>query len=136
MGRTSVMHSEGRSIRRALSAAGAWLLFFLLQIPLTQAATIQAIMGGGSVLGTECVNGLVVEDLYSSKASFEGFGANVPLYVKTIGKTLLKRTSSSSWASDDRVRFWNLEGNAYSDVDHFRDANTGNDSSASAGFLI
>ena len=126
----------GRSSRRALLVAGASLLFFLLQMPLTQAATIQAIMGGGTVLGTECVNGLVVEDLYAAPASFEGFGANVPLYVKTAGTTRLKRTSSSSWASGDRVRFWNIEGNSYSDVDHFRDANTGNDSSASAGFLI
>ena len=50
-----------------------------LHAPSAHSAEIEAIMGGGTVLGTECVNGLVVEDLYGARASFEGFGANVPL---------------------------------------------------------
>ena len=120
MGRPSGMHSERRSIRRALSAAGAGVLFLLLQMPLTQAAVIEAIKGGGTVIGTECVNGIV--DELNNKV-FEGFGAEATLYVTTDTKTRLVRTSGSSWSDRDLVRFWDIaagcdKSECYSDIEH------------------
>lgn len=123
------VHQLGTKIALTMALTAA-----ALHAPSAHSAEIEAIMGGGTVLGTECVNGLVVEDLYSARASFEGFGANVPLYVKTSAKTRLKRTSSSSWAGNDLVRFWDIQGNAYSDIDHVRVAGTGDDSEGVSEF--
>ena len=127
MGRPSGMHSERRSIRRALSAAGAGVLFLLLQMPLTQAAVIEAIKGGGTVIGTECVNGIV--DELNNKV-FEGFGAEATLYVTTDTKTRLVRTSGSSWSDRDLVRFWDIaagcdKSECYSDIEHTISTTTG-----------
>ena len=105
-----------------------------LQAPFAHSAQIEAIMGGGIVLGTECVNGIVQENLYGSSAEFVDFGPDVPLYVKTSGKTRLKRTSDALFADDDRIKFYNVQDNFLNGVFHYRDPNTGNDSKRVAIF--
>ena len=83
-------------------AAPLWctLLSLLLQVPATQAARpeIVAILGGGTVLGTECVNGKVVHSLYQSSARFTEFGPEATLYVQSPGpKTRLERSAGTAW---------------------------------------
>ena len=85
----------------------------MLQITAAQAAnpTIEAILGGGTVLGTECVNGKVVESLYQGSATFTEFGPEATLYVKSTEKvsdgvkTRLRRTASRGWTSDKDYRY-------------------------------
>ena len=50
---------------------------------------IDAIMGGGTVVGTECVDGRVVE--LRSDDAINNFGPDLTLFVKIAGKTLLRK---------------------------------------------
>ena len=96
-----------------LGASLAFSLLTMLQITAAQAAnpTIEAILGGGTVLGTECVNGKVVESLYQSSATFTEFGPDATLYVKSTEKagagvkTRLRRTASKGWSSNSDYRY-------------------------------
>ena len=93
--------------------------------------TIEAILGGGTVLGTECVNGKVVESLYQGSATFTEFGPEATLYVKSTEKvsdgvkTRLRRTASPGWTSDkdyrytDKVVFNLIAGGALSNKQHY-----------------
>ena len=105
----------------------------MLQITAAQAAnpTIEAILGGGTVLGTECVNGKVVESLYQGSATFTEFGPGATLYVKSTEKvsdgvkTRLRRTASPGWTSNkdyrytDKVVFNLIAGGALSNKQHY-----------------
>ena len=51
------VHQLGTKIALTMALTAA-----ALHAPSAHSAEIEAIMGGGTVLGTECVNGLVVED--------------------------------------------------------------------------
>lgn len=116
-----------------LGASLAFSLLTMLQITAAQAAnpTIEAILGGGTVLGTECVNGKVVESLYQSSATFTEFGPEATLYVKSTEKvsdgvkTRLRRTASPGWTSDkdyqytDKVVFNLIAGGALSNKQHY-----------------
>ena len=96
-----------------LGASLVFSLLTMLQITAAQAAnpTIEAILGGGTVLGTECVNGKVVESLYQSSATFTEFGPDATLYVKSTEKagagvkTRLRRTASKGWSSNSDYRY-------------------------------
>ena len=122
-------HQLGTRIALAMALTVA-----ALQAPFAHSAQIEAIMGGGIVLGTECANGIVQENLYSSSAEFVDFGPDVPLYVQTSGKTRLKRTSDAFFADDDRIKFYNVQDNFLNGVVHYRDPNTGNDNGRLALF--
>lgn len=116
-----------------LGASLSFSLLTMLQITAAQAAnpTIEAILGGGTVLGTECVNGKVVESLYQSSATFTEFGPEATLYVKSTEKvsdgvkTRLRRTASPGWTSDkdyqytDKVVFNLIAGGALSNKQHY-----------------
>ena len=116
-----------------LGASLAFSLLTMLQITAAQAAnpTIEAILGGGTVLGTECVNGKVVESLYQGSATFTEFGPEATLYVKSTEKvsdgvkTRLRRTASRGWTSDkdyrytDKVQFNLIVGGALSNKQHY-----------------
>ncbi|MFL2501996.1 MAG: hypothetical protein ACJ0Q1_03650 [Luminiphilus sp.] len=123
--------TDWKCYARQLSAEIALAMAVLvaaLQAPFAHPAQIEAIMGGGIVLGTECANGIVQENLYGSSAEFVDFGPNVRLYAKTSGKTRLKRTSDAPFADDDRIKFWNVQDRFLNGVVHYRDPSTGNDS--------
>jgi hypothetical protein len=89
----------------------------LLQVPATQAAPtqIQAIMNGGTVIGTQCVSGLVVQFEDQGVTEFTEFGPDVPLFVKESATTRLKRTPSPPWRNGDRVKFWNIADRFFKD---------------------
>ena len=82
---------------------------------LAQAAIIDAIMGGGGVVGTECVNGVVSPEYQSNDAITE-FGPGTTLFVKDVGKTRLRKGSGNwndgvGYISDDKVVFSLIDGN-------------------------
>jgi len=114
-------------------------LLTMLQITAAQAAnpTIEAILGGGTVLGTECVNGKVVESLYQSNATFTEFGPEATLYVQStekagVGvKTRLRRTAGNGWTDNtdyrqrDSVVFNPIAGGTVSNLKHYLVKGTG-----------
>ena len=59
---------------------------------------IDAIMGGGTVIGTECVNGKVAE-LGANEAI--PFGPDQTLYVKTSGTTRLRKYAGYTWVNGE-----------------------------------
>ena len=73
---------------------------------------IEAIMGGGTVIGTECVNGKVAE-LGANEAI--PFGPDQTLYVKTSGTTRLRKDAGYTWVNGsgdlnkDKVNFIKLD---------------------------
>ena len=82
---------------------------------LAQAAIIDAIMGGGGVVGTECVNGVVSPEYQSNDAITE-FGPGTTLFVKDVGKTRLRKGSGNwndgvGYINDDKVVFSLIDGN-------------------------
>ncbi len=130
--------SNSLGIRRGIAATIASVLLLptglvsLITAPSASASempdpVIEAIMGGGTVIGTECVNGKVIESLYQSAAEFKDLGETATLYVKDTSsegvgvKTRLQRIENGySWIDTgtlrrDRVTFWNVAGN-YSHV--------------------
>ena len=90
---------------------------------LAQAAIIDAIMGGGTVIGTECVNGKVVE-LVSSDAITD-FGPDLTLFVKPEGKTRLRKDAGYTWvdgegeSNKDKVNFVSLATGQSENVAHY-----------------
>ena len=90
---------------------------------LAQAAIIDAIMGGGTVIGTECVNGKVVE-LVSSDAITD-FGPDLTLFVKPEGKTRLRKDAGYTWvdgtgeSNKDKVNFVSLATGKSEGVAHY-----------------
>ena len=125
-------------------AAPLWctLLSLLLQVPATQAARpeIVAILGGGTVLGTECVNGKVVHSLYQSSARFTEFGPEATLYVQSPGpKTRLERSAGTAWNDtpdyryNDKVNFKVVGGINISNLQHYLVKGTGQTTQASFG---
>ena len=85
---------------------------------------IEAIASGGTVIGTECVNGKVDEILNSgSNPTLIPYGPDQTLYVKVSGTTRLKRASGYKWNAgattnvQDKVRFMPIdsgpEGNSH-----------------------
>ena len=83
---------------------------------------IDAIMGGGTVIGTECVNGKVVE-LKSEDAV--GYGPGQTLYVKASSKTRLRRDNTYNWTdaagdnNKDKVTFNDVETGAAQGNPHY-----------------
>ncbi len=92
------------------------LYFSALTTPvLAQAAIIDAIMGGGGVVGTECVNGVVSPEYQADDAITE-FGPGTTLFVKDAGKTRLRKGSGNwndgvGYINDDKVVFSLIDGN-------------------------
>ncbi|MCH1596750.1 MAG: BspA family leucine-rich repeat surface protein, partial [Pseudomonadales bacterium] len=90
----------------AIFAATLALLSFT-HAPMGQAAQIDVILGGASVIGTECVNGKV--EVGESMA----VGPNQTLYVKTASSTKLRRNVlGAAWGQDDKIKFKDLVGNS------------------------
>lgn len=86
----------------AIFAATLALLSFT-HAPLGHAAQIDVILGGASVIGTECVNGKVVE------GASMAVGPNQTLYVKTAASTKLRRNVlGAAWGQDDKIKFKDL----------------------------
>ena len=87
---------------------------------------IEAILSGGTVIGTECVNGRVDEILGSGPNRTPiSYGPDQTLYVKTQGATLLRRGSGYKWNAGstlnlkDRVQFINIETGNSQDPSHY-----------------
>ncbi|MBT6352009.1 MAG: BspA family leucine-rich repeat surface protein, partial [Halieaceae bacterium] len=89
---------------------------------------IEAIMGGGTVIGTECVNGKVVE-LVSSDAIID-FGPDLTLFVKPSGKTRLRKDAGYKWvngagdSSKDKVNFIRVDTGKAEGVAHYLSSET------------
>ena len=85
---------------------------------------IEAIASGGTVIGTECVNGKV-DEIFNSGANptLIPYGPDQTLYVKTVSATRLKRASGYKWNAgtttnlQDKVQFMRIdsgpEGNSH-----------------------
>jgi len=138
--RSSTTKRQPRWIGRLLPLALS--LLAILQITAAQAANpkIEAILGGGTVLGTECVDGKVVESLYQSSATFTEFGAEATLYVKSDGvKTRLRRTAVRDWTENkdyrqrDSVVFNPIAGGTVSNLKHYLVRGTGETTDAEFG---
>ena len=77
---------------------------------------IEAIASGGTVIGTECVNGKV-DEIFNSGANptLIPYGPDQTLYVKTVSATKLKRASGYKWTAEstidskDKIRFINID---------------------------
>ena len=104
-----------RSVKQPILTTLA-LYFSAVTTPvLAQAAIIDAIMGGGGVVGTECVNGVVSPEYQSNDAITE-FGPGTTLFVKDAGKTRLRKGSGNwndgvGYNNDDKVVFSLIDGN-------------------------
>ena len=89
---------------------------------------IEAIMGGGTVIGTECVNGKVVE-LVSSDAIID-FGPDLTLFVKPEGKTRLRKDAGYKWvngtgdSNKDKVNFIRVDTGKAEGVAHYLSSET------------
>ena len=107
--------------------------------------TIEAILGGGTVLGTECVDGKVVESLYPAAAAFTEFGPQATLFVQStekagVGvKTRLRRTAGAGWTDStsylyrDAVVFNPIAGGTVSNLKHYLVRSTGAGTDAQFG---
>ena len=145
-----------RRDRRTIAATTAVVLLLptglvsLITAPSASASemtdpVIEAIMGGGAVIGTECVNGKVIESLYESGAEFKDLGETATLYVKDTSsegvgvKTRLQRIGDGySWIYQDKrlrdqVKFWNVAGKYLSGTTHYLVSGTGDNNVAEFG---
>ena len=83
---------------------------------------IDAIMGGGTVIGTECVNGKV--DVLGTHDAIP-YGPDQTLYVKTSGKTRLRKYAGYTWVNGsgdlnkDKVSFVSLATGQPEGVAHY-----------------
>ncbi|MGB1959304.1 MAG: hypothetical protein ACPHP8_09190, partial [Luminiphilus sp.] len=92
----------------AIFAATLALLSFT-HAPLGHAAQIDVILGGASVIGTECVNGKVVEVPSTSSIPY---GPNQTLYVKTASSTKLTKNEATRWEASDQIKFYDMVTNS------------------------
>ena len=121
--------SNSSAIRRVIAATIASALLLpaglvsLITAPSASAAedVIEAIMGGGTVIGTACVNGKVEE----LDAAITNFGPDTTLYVKPSGKTRLRKDSGYSWvngtgdSNKDQVKFVSKATGGSEGVSHY-----------------
>ena len=88
-----------------------------------EGAVIDAIMGGGTVIGTKCEAGKVVE--LKSGDGITDFGPDTTLYVRTSGKTRLRRDSGYIWvngsgtSNKDKVTFNSKETGSIEGTSHY-----------------
>ncbi|MCH9787434.1 MAG: hypothetical protein K0U44_00670, partial [Actinomycetia bacterium] len=126
--------SNSSAIRRVIAATIASALLLpaglvsLITAPSASAAeaeeaVIEAIMGGGTVIGTACVDGKV-EELVGD-AAITNFGPDTTLYVKPSGKTRLRKDSGYSWvngtgdSNKDQVKFVSKATGGSEGVSHY-----------------
>ena len=95
-------------LRPPVIAATLALLSFT-HAPLGHAAQIDVISGGASVIGTECVNGKVVEVPSTSSIPY---GPNQTLYVKTASSTKLTKNEATRWEASDQIKFYDMVTNS------------------------
>lgn len=139
-----IKHRPGR-LKPIVSISIALTLSLLAPQSWAANPKIEAILGGGTVLGTECVNGKVVESLYQSNATFTEFGPEATLYVKSTDKagdgvkTRLRRAAGNGWTDNssylqrDSVVFNPIAGGTVSNLKHYLVNGTGATTDAEFG---